>query len=134
MVKAKSYKLLVIRRSCLTGKVVWVYRCSSKGAARVAYHRACRNEVKRMRHWGETAAQRRANIMKVLNECLADIPLDSALSNAQKAAARRLQAISKEDIACHREFYEHIIEERRRRAEDKEIRKQMRTNADEKII
>lgn len=119
----RNRPVIVIRRSCLTGKVVWVYKGPNKRAANTAYCRACKREVERVRHWGETAAERRANILRVLNDYLADIPLNAKLSPEQKAAVKKLQQLSKEDIACHREFYEHIMEERRRRREDQNIRR-----------
>lgn len=64
--------------------------------------------------------------MRLLNECIEAVPLTGDMPPAQKTAVRQLLKLSKEDIACHREFYEHIIEERRRRKEDKEIRNKMR--------
>ena len=109
----KKKQVIVIRKSCLTGKVVWVYR-GTRGAARTAYWRACKREVERVQRWGETAAQRRARIMQLLNECIADVPITSDMPPGQEAAVRQLLRLSKEDIACHREFYEHILEERRR--------------------
>lgn len=123
----RNRPVIVIRRSCLTGKVVWIYKGSSKGAAYTAYCRACKREVERMRRWGETTAERRANILRVLNDFLADIPLNAKLSPEQKAAVKKLQQLSKEDIACHREFYEHIMEERRRRREANYIRRHGRS-------
>lgn len=123
-------KILVVRKSCLTGKVVWLYWGSSQGAARWAYHHACEEEIKRVNNWGERAEARRRNILKLLDECLSYIPITEALTPEQAEAARRLRNLSKEDIACHREFYEHIMEERRRREEDREIRKKMRGEAE----
>lgn len=64
--------------------------------------------------------------MALLSECLAETPITSALTPLQIAASKQLRAISKEDIACHKEFYEHIIEERRRRNEDRSIRQDMK--------
>lgn len=127
-------RVIVIRKSCLTGKVVWVYKGSSRHAASTAYWRACQREVERVRHWGETAAQRRARIMQLLNECLEDLPITADMPPKQKAAVRQLLRLSKEDIACHREFYEHIMEERRRRTEDAKIRKQMRERTDSEKV
>ena len=119
-------KVLVIRRSCLTGKIVWVYYGLNKKAAYVAYCRACKEEIKRQRNWEETSEQRKRRILKMLNDCLAEIPITTPLTQDQAAKARELRAIAKEDIACHREFYNHIMEERRRRKEDAKIRTEMR--------
>lgn len=122
----RSKLVIVVRKSCITGKVVWLYRGKSRAAARTAYWRACREEVRRVHHWSETTAERKANIITLLNACLADLDITDRLTPQQVVAARQLRSLSKEDIASHREFYEHILEERRRRAEDKEIRRQMR--------
>lgn len=129
MKKEKPNRVIVIRRSCLTGKVVWVYCGTSKRGADTAYWRACRAEVTRVRRWGEKAAERRSRIMAILNAALADLNITATLTPEQKAAAKKLSALSREDIACHREFYEHVIEERRRRAEDHVVRQQMRERA-----
>lgn len=122
----KRKTVIVIRRSCITGKVVWVYRGKSRGAAYVAYHRACRMEVQRVRHWSETAAERRARILGMLNEWLEDLGITDTLTPEQAVAARQIQELANEDIACDREFYEHIMEERRRRAEIRKFRKEER--------
>ena len=117
---------LFLRRSCITGKVVWAYYAKTAGAANTAYCRACKKEIERVKHWPETVAKRRAEIMKFMNECLANIPINQELTPRQKEGARRLQAEYKKDIPCYMGFYEHVMEERRRRAEDKEIRRKMR--------
>lgn len=119
-------KVLIIRKSCLTGKIVWIYSGVSRKAGYVAYHRACEAEIKRTRKYAETSEQRKRRILKMLNDCLAEIPITVPLTKEQTEAARELRSIAKEDIACHREFYEHIIEERRRRKEDKTIREKMK--------
>ena len=67
-----------------------------------------------------------SNITRLLSECMRDIPIDAELTPRQKDAARMLKNIVKKGFACHREFYEHVIEERRRRQEDKEIHMRMR--------
>ncbi len=105
---------------------MWIYKGPSKGAANTAYWRACKKEIERVRGWGVRTAWRKSNIIRLLNECIEDIPITSEMSSKQKAAIQQLLKLSKEDIACHREFYEHIVEERRRREEDSIIRRKMR--------
>ena len=122
--KLKAYT--VIRRSCLTGEVVWIYSGPSKSAAWVAYKRACQREVERVRQWCDTVARRKKNILGILNECMAGIPMTDDLPPGKKEAARQLLALSRQNVACHRSFYDHIMEERRRKAEDREIRRKMR--------
>lgn len=118
--------IVEIRRSCITGRVVWVYRGFTKAAANVAYWRACKKEIERVRHWADTMARQRAEITNMLTACLANLPIDAEMTPEQKQAARELQAMAKMDIPCDREFYDHIMEERRRRKEDREIRRKMR--------
>lgn len=120
----KQKQVIVIRRSCLTGRVVWIYRGPSRNAAYVAYHRACRKEVQRVRHWSERNAERRACILRLLNEWLADIPITTPLTPEQVTAAKEIRALARRDIACDHEFYDHIMEERRRRAEAKRLKRE----------
>ena len=122
----KRPKVTIIRYSCLTGKAVWVYRGPSKGAACLAYWRACKAEIERVHHWSDIVVQRADGIRRLLTQCMADKPIDAELTAEQKEGARQLMAISKKPPVCDREFYDHIMEERRRRAEDREIRRQMR--------
>ncbi len=138
LVNKKNGSVIVIRKSCLTGKVVWIYKGKNRHAARTAYYRACREEARRTRKEKETKAQRRKNILKVLEDCLDEIPITEALTPKQVEAARQMRNISNEDIGSHREFFEHIMEERRRRKQDMKIRQQMKlrnnnNNTNEKI-
>lgn len=125
MFKNKPHSVTVIVRSCLTGQVVWIYRGASKRSADSTYCRACQCEVERVRHWSRIAARRKANILRLLSECMAGMAIDGVMTPEQKAAAKRLTSMA-EDPGCYREFYDHIMEERRRRARDKKIRQQMR--------
>jgi len=124
--RKKKNLITVICKSCLTGKVVWIYRGPSRGAARVAYWRACKAEIERVRNWGETVARRRESIANTLKAILGGLPKNTELTPQQAEAARQLEAIGNSDVPCYREFYDHIMEERRRRAEDQEIRRKMR--------
>ena len=119
----KNRPVIVIRKSCITGKVVWMYQGPCRAAARCAYYRACKKEVARVRYWLKTVARRRENILRMLDKTLARIPINAELSSDQRAAALQLQRIAKDDYPCHREFYEHIMEERRRRRERKTKKK-----------
>lgn len=104
----------VIRYSCLTGKAVWVYRGPSRSAARVAYFRACRAEYDRVRRFPSQVAGRKANIRRFLAAVTASHSLDRNLSPEQRDAARRLAAIADAPVKDDREFYNHVVESRRR--------------------
>lgn len=112
----RSKDVVVIRRSCITGNAVWIYRGPSLKAAREAYRRACKKEVERVRNWPQIAQQRREDLMNFLTKCMAKLPL-AELTPEQKECARRIKACEKELTYCHMEFYDHIIEEARRRNE-----------------
>lgn len=105
----------IVRRSCLTGKAVWVHCGMSRHAAHQAYYDACRKEMERVRQWPETIERRRANIGRLLAALTAAIPFGVTMTAEQEAAARLLHDIEQRPPACHRDFYDHIVEERRRR-------------------
>lgn len=119
-------KQYFLRRSCLTGKIVWIYRASSKGAARHAYWKACKREMERVKHWSNTVAKRCSNVTRFLTDSTAEIPLTAELTPEQTAAARQLQSISKSEAEYHSDFYDHIIEEQRQRKEHRELRRRTR--------
>ena len=127
MKKKKKPAVTIIKRSLLTGMAVWIYRGS--GAAKTvwaAYDRARRSELERVSHWSEHVAQRKANILRMLNDCMANMPINEPLPPEVEAAARRLVSMAETPPDIDLEFYNHIMEEKRRREEDKRIRMQMR--------
>lgn len=116
----------VICYSCITGKAVWLYQGPSKQAARAAYRRACEREIKHVRTWSKRNAERKANIKRLLGECMGEMSITSSMTAEQKAAAKLLLSMSGSTVPCYRDFYNHIMEERRRREEDRQLRQQMR--------
>lgn len=113
----KSGNVLVICRSCLTGAAVWIYRGPSKDAERKAYRRACRREIERVRHWTSTMARRKANILQLLNDLTASVSITEGLSQQSRSAARRILSVAKEKTLCNSDFYNHIMEEQRRKGQ-----------------
>jgi hypothetical protein len=120
------HNVTVIRRSCITGKALWIYQGPSKNAAKVAYHRAVKKEIERVKNYKKELEARKAAVLRILNNCMAALPIGTELTPRQKAAAKTLLAISNEKVPCYMEFYDHIMESRRRREEDRRIRQQMR--------
>lgn len=114
--KRKRHIVTILRRSCITGKVVWVYRGTPQGHEK-AYWRACRKEVKRVRMWMQKVNERRRNISRFITGCMSALPLTHEMTKEQKEAAKELQRIEKNEQPCHRDFYDHIMEETRRRNE-----------------
>lgn len=122
MTKKRNYSIRQILKSCITGTAVWIYFGPSKEAARKAYWRACRHEAERVRQIGKMAARRKANILQMLNDCMAGLPITAELPPEKKAAARQLLAIAEEDTLSDRSFYNHILETRRRRNRERKLR------------
>lgn len=117
--------ITVIRRSCLTGNAVWVYRGPSANAARMKYWRAANKEVERVRNWSSHVSVRTANIIRLQTECMNQLPINAEIPPSKSAAAKRLQAMAKLKESCYLEFFNHIMEERRRKKKDREIRRSM---------
>ena len=126
MVNKKTYNVTVILKSCITGRAVWIYRGPSRNAARLAYWRACRKEVERVRRWTEAAERRKANITRILTELTAGMPATAELPPEKRQLAKQLLSLSEKKIPAGGAFYDHIMEEQRRREEDRRIRRQMR--------
>lgn len=122
----KSKILTIIKRSCVTGKAVWLYQGHSKDGAKCAYWRACKREMTLERNWRRLMAARADAIRGLLQDCLAALPIIGELNEAQRAAVKRLQTIADKAPEYYSGFYNHIRTERRRRAKDREIRRQMR--------
>lgn len=125
MLKNKIHNITIILKSCLTGTAVWIYQGPSRNAARLAYWRACKKEVERVGRLAEAAERRRANILRMLSELTAGMPATAEMPPEKKRLARQLLALAERKIPAGA-FYEHIMEERRRREEDRRIRRQMR--------
>ncbi|MBO4499167.1 MAG: hypothetical protein J5732_02810 [Bacteroidaceae bacterium] len=126
----KHRKLItIIKRSCITDKVVWIYQGVSYEAARIAYWRACKKELEKIKHWTEQMADRKrmvGAVMGVLSCSSSSSVFDDHMTDEQRQAARELAKLRKEEPAMYTGFYEHIMEERRRRRQDSEIRRKMR--------
>lgn len=130
MSRHREHNVLVVRKSRLTGSPVWMWYGTSKLAANKAYCCARKSEIRRVRTWAKTEEQVRRRILSIASECLADIPVTTALTRQQSDAVRRLRAIAAEAIPCDRAFYEHILAENRFRRESAKIREQMRARGD----
>ena len=115
MYKRKKRIMKVLRKSVLTGKAVWIGHERSYKAEYMAYRRACRNEITRMRGWCYVVARRRNNILHLLQELTAHLPILGDIPPEQQEAARFLMQLANTEPPKQSEFYDHIREERRRR-------------------
>jgi len=142
----KHRKLVtIIKRSCLTGKVVWIYRGASRNAGRHAYWKACKKELEKVKQWAERMAERKRRLTLMLGSSdsssssgngtsgnkasgkgSAGNMFGGELTDEQRKAARELVRMAKQEPPPDMEFYNHIVEERRRRQQDKDIRRKMR--------
>lgn len=94
---------------------VWVYRGPSKAAAWIAYRRACKAEIERMRKWSSAVALRKSNIQRMLSDCVSRVPVTDMLQPQQKSAARYLLSLANKNMAYNSSFYDHIQEEKLRK-------------------
>ena len=117
---------IIIRKSCLTGKAMWIYTGASIEGAKNAYKRARRAEMERVSKWAETTVCRMENIKRLLNDCLSELPINAQLTPQQLKAVKELQTIARQSINGCSEFYNHVVETNRRRRQNMEIRRKMR--------
>ena len=111
----RNYNILKILQSCITGVAVWIYTGPSEDSARQAYHRARQHEASRIRHAARIVSRRKANVMKLLSDCMSALPLTGDLDRQRKQAARLLVSISEDGgPTANRDFYNHFQEEKRR--------------------
>lgn len=87
-------KVTVIRYSCVTGQAVWLYVGQTKKAARRHYYRVVQYERKRQRQWPKVQRQRSANITRLLDDCIAAMPIVGDLSREQREAIRTLRTMA----------------------------------------
>lgn len=121
MTKKKNKPLRVIRKSCVTGKAVWVSHRTEYRAVWRSYKTACKCEIERTKNLAEMAARLKGGVLKFLNDCLAHLPIDVPMTTEQQAAARQMLYMAEYNPYTKSEFYEHIVEERRRREEDRKM-------------
>lgn len=122
----QKHLVTIIRRSCVTDKVIWIYRGPSQIAAKRAYYRARCKEIERVCHWQEVTNRRRSNINLLINNLLADLPIMTSLTSEQEEVLRQIQEICNQDIRHDTEFYAHIRAMERQKTSDRNIRRRMR--------
>lgn len=76
---------------------------------------AVRHETERVRQWNHIVSQRKANILGMLNECLAGVSDKDKLPPEKKAAVRKLRAIADKFSSGKSDFYLHAMEMKKRR-------------------
>lgn len=86
----------------------------SKTAERKAYSRACQKEIERMKNAAAETERKRRLVRVFLAGCTANLPMMGELTDEQRKAIRRIQHIAKTEYKFNTEFYDHIMEERRR--------------------
>ncbi|MFW5563415.1 MAG: hypothetical protein ACOCNX_00810 [Prevotella sp.] len=110
----RSDKVVKVKRSCITDKIVWVYIGSSDEGARKAYWRACKKEVRRVRQWNSRMEERKQRLMHIIAICNSGSTSSSSfkrLAPQQRKAARRIVSQCKSQPVQERDFYNHILEE-----------------------
>lgn len=118
MVYKLNGNVLIVKRSCLTGRMVWMYRGTSEEAARKAYWRACKKEVWRIRNWMKRMSRRRKRLLSVITHGDSGSASSSAFKQIppeKRKLARAIMQLAKDEPRIDREFYDHIVEEAKRR-------------------
>jgi hypothetical protein len=115
-----------VRYSCIDGRPVWLSPERSYQAMYKAYNRACEHEIQRVRNGKRDLERRRKEILDMLDSIMAGMPILSEMTPKQRAAAKRLRSIADNLPPVYRGFYDHIMEERRRKKADKELRERCR--------
>lgn len=114
----KRKKKLFVKRSCLNGKIVWMHYCTTRKAARLAYWRACKKEVRRFRDFAQLMKKRHKKLFSVIgiddSSSASSIASRPGLTPQQRTAARELQRLDRQQPPQRSDFYDHIIEEKRR--------------------
>lgn len=113
MYKKKHKILKIIRRSCLTGRAVWLSHERSYNAEWKAYHKACEKEMELMRGWPERCRIRKQNILHLLGKLTANLPLLGDIPKEKLEAAKALARMAEEEPVFKSDFYDHIQEENR---------------------
>lgn len=83
-----------IKYSCITGQAVWLYVGPTKKSMLRSYYRTVQRERKRQRQWPKVQRQWRANITRLLDECIASMPLMGDLTKNQREAIRTLRTMA----------------------------------------
>lgn len=119
MIKQKNHIITFVKRSCITGNIVWVYRGKSQEGARKAYWRACKREVRRVRQWMSKMSERKHRLMQILaggdSSSSYSAYIRDSMSSEQHKAVHEIAQMCKTQPPKYGEFYDHIIEEARRR-------------------
>ena len=112
----KKYRIIKgIRRSCITGKAVCFSYYDRRKSEWEAYKRACKREVERMRQWSNVVSRRQKNILKLLNELTANLPIIGDVPPEKREAARFLAQMAASEPPKQSDFYDHICEEKRQK-------------------
>lgn len=113
--KRKKRILKVIRKSLLTGQAVWVSHKRTYIDEWKAYKLACNKEINRMCGWDYVMARRKKNILGLLNELTANMPILGDIKKEQREAAKTLTQMADNEPSKQSDFYDHIKEEERLR-------------------
>lgn len=114
-VRGKKRMMMVLHRSALTGKVVWMHHDMTYDARYKAYKRACMREINRMRQWTALVNRRRRNVTRLLSELTSHLPILGDIPKEQREAAKVITQLADKGLEKQSDFYEHIREEKRQR-------------------
>jgi len=109
----KSTGDVYVKRSVLTGQPVFVVAGRCRHSAQTYYCKARRSEERKLKEM-ETAQRNacRDIIQKLLNDCVAELPLMTDMTPKQRAAAKNLHYLAKHPILPDRGFIDHCRTEK----------------------
>lgn len=105
----------VLRRSLLTGNAVWIGHERSYKAEWEAYKTACLNEINRMRQWPSMMKRRKRNILRLISEVSAKLPILGEIPPEKREALKVLAQVAENEPPRQSDFYDHIKEEKRQK-------------------
>lgn len=112
MKKEKTCAHREIRYSCVTGEAVWIYCGASNEACRRAYYRTVLLERRRRQQWPGIIRRRTSGITRLLQECLATLPILGTLTAGQREAIKTIRQMIDHLPAFCSPFLEHDRERR----------------------
>lgn len=113
--KRKKQILKILKRSCITNKIVWLGHERSYKAGWETYKNACKREKERIRNWSKMVELRKSNIMRMLSDCLSGMSITDELTPEKRQLANQMVAMTETDTTCDRDFYDHILQSKKKR-------------------
>lgn len=114
--------ITIVKRSCTTGRAVWIYNGPTPESMRVAYRHAKRMENSRVRWWRNRIMRRARHIRIFIGHLMDAFSYTGVMPNEQQRAIHQLQILADNPPPCDTGFYNHLRREQKRQKKDREER------------